>query len=132
MGRSDLARDYATHEARAERQRALDDEIARWTATFGVDDLLARLRAHEVPAGLINRAPDLAADPHIAAREMIVRVAAGFGVDVPMTNVVPRFSRTPGAIRAVGPELGAHTDEVLSEFYGPDEIAALRAASIIT
>jgi formyl-CoA transferase/succinyl-CoA--D-citramalate CoA-transferase len=132
MGRPDLARDYATHEARAERQRALDDEIARWTATFGVDDLLARLRAHEVPAGLINRAPDLAADPHIAAREMIVRVAAGFGVDVPMTNVVPRFSRTPGAIRAVGPELGAHTDEVLSEFYGPDEIAALRAASIIT
>jgi len=132
MGRPDLARDYATHEARAERQRALDDEIARWTATFGVDDLLAILRAHEVPVGLINRAPDLAADPHIAAREMIVRVAAGFGVDIPMTNVVPRFSRTPGAIRAVGPELGAHTDEVLSEFYAPDEIAALRAASIIT
>ena len=131
MGRPDLARDYATHEARAERQRVLDDEIV-------LDRDVRRrrparvLRADEVPVGLINRVPDLAADPHIAAREMIVRVAAGFGVDVPMTSVVPRFSRTPGAIRAVGPELGAHTDEVLSEFYAPDEIAALRAASIIT
>ena len=32
-----------------------------------------------------------------------------------MTGVVPRFSRTPGAIRFPGPKLGEHTDEVLGE-----------------
>ena len=82
------------------------------------DDLLELLQAHEVPVGLINRAPDLAADPHIAARDMIVRLAAGFDQDVPMTGVVPKLSRTPGAIRHPGAPLGAHTDEVLREVAG--------------
>ena len=32
-----------------------------------------------------------------------------------MTGIVPRFSRTPGTVRDVGPELGEHTDEVTDE-----------------
>ena len=58
---------------------------------------------------------------------MIVRLAAGFAGDVAMTGVVPKFSRTPGAIRTVGPALGEHTDVVLRELAGcgDDEIAAL-------
>jgi formyl-CoA transferase len=133
MERDDLAREYATHEARAARQVALDEEIAAWTATRAADDVVARLRTHDVPVGLINRAPELASDPHIAAREMIVRLAAGFGADVPMTGVVPKLSRTPGAIRSVGPALGQHTDEVLRDLAGctPAEIAALRDGGVV-
>ena len=133
MGRPDLARDLASHEARAERQDPLDREIAAWTATMTADDLIALLRAHDVPAGLINRAADLATDPHIAAREMIVRLAAGFAADVPMTGVVPRFSRTPGEIRSVGPALGADTDAVLRELagYSDEELAGLRDGGVV-
>jgi formyl-CoA transferase len=133
MDRPDLGRDLASHEARAARQDALDEEIATWTRTLTADALVALLRAHDVPVGLINRAPDLATDPHIAARDMIVRLAAGFERDVPMTGVVPKFSRTPGAIRSVGPALGEHTDRVLRDLAGYDdaEIAALRDAGVV-
>jgi formyl-CoA transferase/succinyl-CoA--D-citramalate CoA-transferase len=133
MGRPDLATEYATHEARAARQRELDEEIARWTATMSAADLLALLQAHEVPVGLINRAPDLLTDPHIAARRMITRLAAGFDQDVPMADVVPKLSRTPGVIRHPGAELGAHTDEVLRDLAGCDagEIARLRDAGVV-
>ena len=133
MQRPDLARDLASHEARAEHQDPLDDEIAAWTRTMTADELLQLLRAHDVPVGLINRAPDLLHDPHIAAREMIVRLAAGFAGDVPMTNVVPRFSRTPGAIVAAGPALGAHTDAALRDLAGCSEaeIAALRDGGVV-
>lgn len=133
MERPDLARDLTSHEARAERQDALDVEIAAWTRTMTADDLMELLRAHDVPVGLINRAPDLLTDPHIAAREMIVRLAAGFAEDVPMTNVVPRFSRTPGAISSVGPALGEHTDAVLRDLarYSDEEIAALRDGGVV-
>jgi crotonobetainyl-CoA:carnitine CoA-transferase CaiB-like acyl-CoA transferase len=128
MQRPDLARDLASHEARAERQEWLDQEISGWTRTLTADDLIALLRAHDVPVGPINRAPELLADPHIAARDMIVRLA-----DVPMTNVVPKFSRTPGKIRSAGPALGEHTDALLRELaqYRDEEIAALRDAGVV-
>jgi formyl-CoA transferase/succinyl-CoA--D-citramalate CoA-transferase len=133
MERPDLATAYATHEARAAQQHALDDEIARWTSTFDAEPLLALLQAHEVPVGLINQAPDFFADPHIAAREMIVRLAGAFDQPVPMAGVVPRFSRTPGSIRQAGPTLGAHTDEVLRALARctSDELRALRDAGVI-
>jgi formyl-CoA transferase/succinyl-CoA--D-citramalate CoA-transferase len=133
MDRPDLGRQLVSHEARAACQDALDDEIAQWTRTMSADALVALLRAHDVPVGLINRAPDLATDPHIAAREMIVRLAAGFERDVPMAGVVPKFSRTPGTIRAVGPALGEHTDAVLHDLAGcgEAEIAALRDAGVV-
>lgn len=133
MNRPDLARDLATHEARAERQDPLDEEIAAWTATMKADDLIALLRAHDVPVGLINTAPDLLTDPHIAARGMIQRLAAGFAGDVPMTGVVPKFSRTPGAIRAAGPALGEHTDAVLRGLarFTDEEIARLRDSGVV-
>jgi formyl-CoA transferase/succinyl-CoA--D-citramalate CoA-transferase len=128
MGRPELATDarYATHRARGRRQEELDAEVARWTATLDADELIALLRAHEVPVGLTSRAPDLATDPHFAARDMVLRLAAGFDRAVPMAGVVPKLSRTPGSVRSVGPELGAHTEEVLREAgLSPAEITAL-------
>jgi crotonobetainyl-CoA:carnitine CoA-transferase CaiB-like acyl-CoA transferase len=50
-----------------------------------------------------------------------------------MAGVVPKLSRTPGAIRTTGPELGEHTDSVLQELVGMGaaEIAQLRAAGVV-
>jgi crotonobetainyl-CoA:carnitine CoA-transferase CaiB-like acyl-CoA transferase len=125
---------YATHAARGIHQVELDAEISQWSAGLPSSAVLDRLREHAVPVGLINTAPDLAVDDHIAAREMIVRLAAGFERAVPMAGVVPKLSRTPGVIRTTGPELGEHTDAVLRELAGLDdaEIAALRAAGVVS
>jgi formyl-CoA transferase/succinyl-CoA--D-citramalate CoA-transferase len=133
MQRPDLAEKYAAHDMRGQHQTELDAEIAQWTSTVPAAALLGRLREHHVPAGLINQAPDLAVDPHIAAREMIVRLAAGFEQAVPMAGVVPKLSRTPGAIRHPGPELGEHTESVLAELAGcsTKEIASLREAGVV-
>jgi formyl-CoA transferase len=135
MNRPGLAADgpYADHAGRARLQHELDAEIAAWTATVPADELLDRLRRHAVPCGLIHSAPDLADDPHLAARDMVLRLAAGFDRDVPMAGVVPKLSRTPGRVRAVGPELGEHTDVVLRDLagLGGSELHALRAAGVI-
>jgi crotonobetainyl-CoA:carnitine CoA-transferase CaiB-like acyl-CoA transferase len=130
MQRPDLAADLPTHEARGARQAWLDAEISEWTRTMNADVLIDLLNRHDVPVGPINRAPELATDPHIAAREMIVRLAAGYEKPVPMAGVVPKFSRTPGAIRHVGPALGEHTEAVLREAgLSDDEIRLLQAGA---
>jgi crotonobetainyl-CoA:carnitine CoA-transferase CaiB-like acyl-CoA transferase len=126
MDRPDLA-ELVTHEARAAKQDWLDEQIEAWTRTLPAGDLIELLNRHDVPVGLINRAPELATDPHIAARDMIVRLAAGYEKPVPMAGVVPKLSRTPGAIRHPGPDLGEHTEAVLREAgLSDDEIRLLR------
>lgn len=135
MGCPEMAQDerYATHEARGKRQTELDLLIADWTRGLSASDLLARMEQHGVPAGGIYRAPEMMADPHFQARQAIVRVPHPEFGDVAMQNVVPRLSETPGAIRHCGPELGEHTDEILTSILGmnPEQIAQLKTNGII-
>ena len=45
----------------------------------------------------------------------------------------PKLSETPGAVRWPGPELGAHTAEVLGERLGisAERLSGLRAAGVV-
>jgi formyl-CoA transferase/succinyl-CoA--D-citramalate CoA-transferase len=120
MGRPELAGDprFADHASRGRNMVVLDDLIGGWTSAVGTDELLALLSAHGVPAGRVYTPADMMDDPHFRAREMVVRAASRAGYDVPMPGVVPKFSRTPGRIDDVGPELGEHTRQVLAELAG--------------
>jgi formyl-CoA transferase/succinyl-CoA--D-citramalate CoA-transferase len=123
MGRPELATDdrYATHAARGRNAEELDKIVGEWTASMTHTEVIAVLREHKVPAGPINTAATLAQDEHVAFREMILRRTARAGWEVPMTGVVPRFSRTPGRVDSAGPALGEHTREVLTDLAGLDE-----------
>ncbi|WP_341253382.1 CoA transferase [Euzebya pacifica] len=135
MDQPELATDdrFATHSARGANAALLDDMIAEWTSTIDADDLLHALAEGAVPAGRIFRAKDMLADPHFAAREAIVRIAHPEFGEVPMQNVAPRLTASPGRVRRTGPDLGEHTDEVLREVAGLDDAAieALRSDGVI-
>lgn len=122
MGRPQLASDerFATHVARGANMAELDALIAEWTGAHPAEEALSLLAAHGVPAGRIYTAADMATDPHYLAREMVVRRRARTGHEVPMTGVVPKFSRTPGGVVDTGPTLGEHTRAVLSQLAGVD------------
>jgi formyl-CoA transferase len=129
MGRPDLATDprFADHAGRGRNMDELDALIGAWTATLPTDRLLDVLADAGVPAGRIFTAADMLADEHYAAREMVVRSTNRFGTTVPMTGVVPKFSRTPAAVAHTGPLLGEHTVEVVRSLASvdDDEIARL-------
>jgi formyl-CoA transferase len=135
MGRPELADDerFRTHAARGAHMEELDALIAGWTRSLDPDRLLTVLEEHGVPAGRIFTARDMLADAHYAARGMVLRRIAAQGWEVPMQGVVPRFSRTPGSVRATGPRLGADTRDVVCGLGGvaPHEYDALVAAGVL-
>ena len=135
MGRPELGTDprFATHIARGDHQQELDETIAAWTATLDADELRRILDEYAVPNGQIYRAPEMLADEHFEAREAIAWVdSADFGA-IPMQNIVPKLSGTPGSINWSGPALGEHNDEVLGGILGLDAgaVERLRADGIV-
>jgi formyl-CoA transferase len=135
MDRPELGDDerYATHNARGRNQAELDRLIGEWSATLTAAELEDRLNEFAVPNGKIYTAPDMLEDPHFAAREAVIKLAHPLLGEFPMQNVAPKLSDTPGEVRWVGPELGEHTEEVLSGVLGLSQAEqdALRDAGII-
>ncbi|GAA2174457.1 CoA transferase [Agrococcus versicolor] len=126
IGRPDLADDPAlqTNDGRWAARDALDDAIGAWTRARSSEDALAALDDAGVPSGPIATAEDLCADEQLAARGMIQRLDVTDGErDLPATafpGVVPVLGGRSLPIRHVGPDLGAHTAEVLAELGWSD------------
>ncbi len=135
MGKPELADDprFREHAARGANMGAIDELIAEWTATLRTDEVLDQLSRHKVPAGRIFTAPDMLTDAQYAARDMIVRLTNRFGVDLPAIGVVPKLTRTPGAVKSPGPELGSHTRGVLADLadVGDDEWSRLLSGGVV-
>jgi crotonobetainyl-CoA:carnitine CoA-transferase CaiB-like acyl-CoA transferase len=94
------------------------------------------LTAAGIVAGPSNHAEDVIADPHVAARHMLVEMPRTDGVETPVLvpgNPVKLSKMAEGPETRV-PWVGEHTAEVLATELGLDEatVAGLRARGVIT
>lgn len=123
-GRPDLADDasLADGSARSRRETELDDIVRTWTLQHTVVEAVDALAAAGVPAGPVYDAEGIAADEHFAARGMLEPIDVNIEDDstevVRFPGVVPRIPGSEGHIRWVGPELGEHTESVLTGVLG--------------
>ena len=85
------------------------------------------------PAGPINSVADIFRDPHFKAREDLLEFEHDKAGKIVVHNVVPRLSETPGRVDSLGPDLGAHNEEVYLGLLGLSaaELQRLRGASVI-
>jgi crotonobetainyl-CoA:carnitine CoA-transferase CaiB-like acyl-CoA transferase len=132
LDRPDLPEVYA----KAGSPEAADEEIARrlteimGSRTYAEWEKL--LDANDIPLMKVNSFADVVKDPHFLARDNV------YEVEVPDTGTV-RLTSTPVKVRgqkfapALAPQLGEHSDIVLSELLNlsKEDIGRLRASGTV-
>jgi crotonobetainyl-CoA:carnitine CoA-transferase CaiB-like acyl-CoA transferase len=134
IGRDDLGADPAlqTNDQRVAQEALLESAIAQWVAAHPAAHVLATLEAADVPVSRIYSIADIAQDPQFRARGVLAPATLPDGTEVLMPGIVPQLSQTPGRVNWLGPQLGAHTEDVV-EALGYDAVtrARLREAGVI-
>ncbi len=124
IDRPDLADDPAlrTNAERWARRDELDRVISAWTRTRPRAEVLKTLDGAGVPAGPIYTAADICQDEQFAARDMIqhlpVEIDTPEAREVGFPGIVPVLGQRSLPVRSLGPDLGEHTRQVLSEVLG--------------
>ncbi len=135
IGREDLIRDprFADDATRCDNIELLYSIISQWAEGKTVEDVLSLMEKAQIPCGRVYDMPEVLADPHFRAREMIVDIDyPGLG-RVPLTGFPIKFSETPGSIKTRGPLLGEHNEEVYCGLLGfsQQKLAQLQKEGII-
>jgi crotonobetainyl-CoA:carnitine CoA-transferase CaiB-like acyl-CoA transferase len=117
IGRPELKDDarFATNDARVRNRDELDAIIGGFIRQQTQAENLRLFDAAGVTAGPVCSVADLLEHPYVLGREAIVEMVDSDLGTLPMHNVVPRLSSTPGGVRRPAPALGEHTEELLRE-----------------
>ena len=116
MGMPELQRDErcVTLKARVKNKDFVVGTVAAWCARRTNAEILAVLGG-KVPVGAVNQPGDFFADPHVAARDMLVSVDLPGGRPVVVTNTPMRFTGTPAGVYRRSPRVDEHRAELLAE-----------------
>ena len=124
---------FSDNRARNLHEKELKGVIEDWTRQYSSDEVVDHLAQKGVPVAPLWSLEQVASSEHIAARGMTVTGHHPILGDMPLVPQPLQFSGQTNRISGPPPELGEHTDVVLSELLrmGPEEIDGLRDQGII-
>ena len=133
-GYPEMAEDprLASNQGRVEYELEIDTVLTQWCAAHDSAYLLEQLDQARVPAGPIYNVEDMLNDEHFNARGLFETVEID-GQPLKIPAIVPKLSRTPGATRWPGGELGHDNQEVLEGLLGlnKQQMEELRSTAVI-
>ena len=118
IGRPDLLTDarFLTNKARMAHRDELDEILSAWMADHTLAEVTRIFDEHQVAIAPVYSIADIFAEPHYWAREAIIEVDDDELGPVRMQGVVPKFSRTPGAVRHTGPRIDQDRESILADW----------------
>lgn len=93
---------------------------------------LTLLEETGIPCGPINSVSQLAVDPQVLAREMIISLPQFDSGDIKVTGTPLKMSETTGSIKDRAPRLGEHLEYVLGNILAmtPEEMKTLQKKGV--
>lgn len=118
---------------RLQRRRQIDAAIGEWTAPQDPYELMQRLQAAGVPAGVVQRSSDLLRDPQLAHRRFFRRHHHAEMGEIPYEGHQFRIRDYDSGPRSAAPCLGEHALEVLHDVLGmgDEEVAEVAASGAL-
>ncbi len=135
MGREDLIGEqrFATRENRTKNMEEVDGLVQAWCKEKTVEEVFAILKKFGVPCSPLPSFDQVAADPHLLSRDMIVEVDQPVSGKVRLSGSVYKMSRTPGDRKMRVPAVGENNEEIYGGLLGIDarEISKLKEENVI-
>jgi benzylsuccinate CoA-transferase BbsF subunit len=130
IGRPELGADprFATLAARKSNEDELEAIITQWTSARFAREAEEALQKAGVAAAILSTNKDIGDDPQLNDRHFFVELEHPEVGVRKHTGPPWRMDRTPSEVKRPAPQIGQHTDEVLTRVLGcsAEEIAKLR------
>lgn len=135
IGREDLITEprFLDNPARVEHREEINSIVAEWISQRTLPEVAEIFDPRGIPYAPVYDMADVFQNEHYLAREMLVRVLDSQLGDAVVQNVVPKFSKTPGAVNHLGPRPGEHNEEIYCGELGMTaaDLARLKEAGVI-
>ncbi|MBI4233833.1 MAG: CoA transferase [Chloroflexi bacterium] len=135
IGRVELIDDprFQTSWSRTQHVDILEPIIREAMRQRTTMEWLGELLPQGIPCGPVSSVDQVASDPQVLYRRMFVELPHKRLGTWRYVNTPIKHSRTPGGVRQQPPDLGEHTEEVLSRFLGlsPQEVEAMRREGVV-
>jgi benzylsuccinate CoA-transferase BbsF subunit len=123
IGNPDWVRmaEFATLMRRKENEDALELHLASWTVNYTAEEIMYKLQAAGVPAGIVAKAEDVQNDPQLAHRHYFWKLHHREIGEHSYEGPPFMLSKTPAELNRAGPCLGQDTEYVCRNILGIDE-----------
>jgi len=124
---------FETFLHRKQNEKEVDDLIKDWTADLTPEEVMIRLQGAGIPAGVVENAADLYADPQLRHRNLFWPIEhSEMGLFTHLGTSL-ELSKTPAQAYMPSPCLGEHTEYVLTKLLGKtdEEFIELLKAGVL-
>lgn len=127
IGRPDMTTDprFATRMGRRDNVEYIEQVVAEWVQDKTVEEVMSILEKAEVPVGPVNTIPQVAKDPHVWERQMMVEVEDPIAGKMLVPGLTIKFSETPGKLARI-PQPGEHNEEIYCGLLGHSQAELAR------
>ncbi|MFC6962577.1 CaiB/BaiF CoA transferase family protein [Halocatena marina] len=124
---------FEDNTTRVENSEPLNEEIESWTKQHTTEEAIDILESNDAIVGPVYDMSDIFEDEQFQARDDIIEVDDPDVGSIKTFGLVPKFSRTPGAVEFLGPRHGEHNEEVYCDEIGlsATELSDLESRGII-